>query len=460
LLNLSGRELFTFPDRPQAGFGRGAYLEAGLALMVLKYAVDAMLVYVWTGEAWSPADYVLSMASLQNAKAARFPSALSATLLLWTLPFIWIGVVLSVRRARDARAPLWLIVLFFIPGANYVLMGALALWPTAGDQPGEEVSPAPSSGTSPSARWAGVAAGLAAGVMTGVSLGASGALTIETYGLSLFIGTPFVTGVATAFVARKVDPQAGSPIPLVACTMLLLAATFVLVAFEGIVCLIMAAPLMVPIGLLGGLLGHSLAGHGTRNATIALFLMMAAGGQVVDAAIETEPLREVLTTEDIAAPPEIVWRHVVTFSEIPTPPAWYFRTGLAYPLRARIEGAGVGAVRYCEFTTGAFVEPITAWEEPTRLAFDVAAQPPPLREWSPYRNVYAPHLEGFFSTSRGEFRLVRLSNGHTRLEGRTWYALRMQPQAYWTVVADAILHRVHHRVLTHIREQAESFSRR
>jgi hypothetical protein len=166
-------------------------------------------------------------------------------------------------------------------------------------------------------------------------------------------------------------------------------------------------------------------------------------------------LREVMTSIEIAAPPDVVWRHVVSFSEIDSPPAWYFRIGLSYPLRARIDGAGVGAVRRCEFTTGAFIEPITAWEPPTRLAFDVADQPPALREWSPYRTVYAPHVKGFFKTSRGEFRLIALADGRTRLEGRTWYSLRMQPQGYWTIIADAILHRIHSRVLTHIKQETE-----
>ncbi len=207
---------------------------------------------------------------------------------------------------------------------------------------------------------------------------------------------------------------------MVLCTVAALAGTFVLVAFEGVVCLAMAAPLMIPIAMLGGMLGHAIARAGASGATIAMMIATVPGGQAIDAAIATTPQREVLTAIEIAAPPETVWRNVVSFSEIDTPPAWYFRTGLSYPLRARINGSGVGAVRYCEFTTGAFVEPITAWEQPTRLAFDVVEQPPPLREWSPYRTVYAPHVKGFFTTSRGEFRLVALPNGGTRLEGRTW----------------------------------------
>jgi hypothetical protein len=117
-------------------------------------------------------------------------------------------------------------------------------------------------------------------------------------------------------------------------------------------------------------------------------------------------------------------------------------------------------MRRCEFTTGAFVEPITVWDEPRTLGFDVALQPAPLHEWSPYTRVYAPHLDGFFRTTRGEFRLVPLDGGRMRLEGRTWYALDMQPAAYWHVIADAVLHAIHQRVLEHVKASAEGEVRR
>ena len=162
-----------------------------------------------------------------------------------------------------------------------------------------------------------------------------------------------------------------------------------------------------------------------------------------------------LTSIVVNAPPPAVWRHVIAFDDITEVPEWYFRAGLAYPRRARIDGAGPGAVRYCEFSTGAFREPITEWIEPAKLAFDVTDQPPPVQEWSPYAHVYAPHLAGYFRTSHGEFRLTPLPGGRTRLEGRTWYTLRMAPAAYWNPIADAILHRIHQRVLRHIKSRAE-----
>jgi hypothetical protein len=204
------------------------------------------------------------------------------------------------------------------------------------------------------------------------------------------------------------------------------------------------------------MVGHALAAPDHAHGNVALLLLLVPAGHGMDLVAGAAPMREVYSSIDIAADPERVWQHVVSFEEIRTPPPWYFRAGLAYPIRARIAGSGVGAVRHCEFTTGAFVEPITAWDAPRRLAFDVVSQPAPLQEWSPYRTVYAPHLQGFFRTTRGEFRLIPLSGGRTRLEGRTWYTLRMQPQGYWTILADTIVHQIHVRVLDHIKRETES----
>jgi hypothetical protein len=124
-------------------------------------------------------------------------------------------------------------------------------------------------------------------------------------------------------------------------------------------------------------------------------------------------------------------------------------------VRARIEGTGVGAIRYGDFTTGSFVEPITAWDENRLLAFDITAQAPPMTELSPYPDVHPPHLDGYFRAMHGEFRLTPLPGGWTRLEGRTGYVVDMFPQVYWTVPARAIVTAIHARVLHHIQTLAE-----
>jgi hypothetical protein len=112
-------------------------------------------------------------------------------------------------------------------------------------------------------------------------------------------------------------------------------------------------------------------------------------------------------------------------------------------------------VRYCEFSTGDFVEPITEWEAPRRLAFDIVRQAAPMRELSPYRHVRAAHLDGYFQATWGRFDLEELPGGRTLLVGTTRYEVRMYPQAYWALFADAIVERIHMRVLRHIEGLSE-----
>jgi hypothetical protein len=164
----------------------------------------------------------------------------------------------------------------------------------------------------------------------------------------------------------------------------------------------------------------------------------------------------VVSSIDVAASPQDVWAHVVDFPPIASPEPWLFRLGIAGPKGARIDGRGVGAVRHCDFTTGSFVEPITVWDEPRRLAFDVTEQPEPMFELSPYRDLHPPHLDGAFRSTRGEFVLEPLEDGGTRLVGRTWYKLELAPHAYWTLWTDGIVHRIHARVLEHIKGLAET----
>ena len=171
---------------------------------------------------------------------------------------------------------------------------------------------------------------------------------------------------------------------------------------------------------------------------------------------ESEPLIEVMTSIVIDAPPPEVWRNVVSFSQIPEPNNLLFKSGIAYPIRARIEGTGVGAIRYCEFSTGPFVEPITHWDPPHLLEFSVEAQPPPMREMSWYPNLHPPHLDNFLRSEKGRFELIELPKGKTLLSGKTWYRHRIWPSWYWRIFSNAVIHEIHLRVLEHIKSEAES----
>jgi hypothetical protein len=194
-------------------------------------------------------------------------------------------------------------------------------------------------------------------------------------------------------------------------------------------------------------------GSAGRSAAL-LLLPLGVGSAAYDSAV-VPSVYEVTTSIEIAATPDSVWQHVITYADMPEPTEWLFRSGIAYPRRVRLAGAGVGATRFCDFSTGSFVEPITAWEPARRLEFDVVASAAPMKEWSPYGDIEPAHLHGYFNSRKGRFVLQPLENGHTRLEGATWYEHGLEPGPYWRWWSDAIVHRIHRRVLTHIKQLSE-----
>ena len=276
-----------------------------------------------------------------------------------------------------------------------------------------------------------------------------------TYGLTLFVVLPIALGALAASVTKSQTAgraaSAGIVANLIGC------ALFLAGGWEGILCIAMALPLALPLGALGGWLAY-ISAHKrvvTEGTAMLLLLPLAMGTLGFDATAKPR-IFEVQSSIEIAAPPERVWRNVIAFSELPPPTEWYFKSGLAYPVRAHIDGTGPGAVRYCEFSTGPFVEPIKVWDEPHLLRFSVAQNPAPLNEWSPYAHITPRHLHGYFISKQGQFLLTPLPNGHTLLEGTTWYQHGLWPETYWTVWSQAIIHRIHMRVLTHIKVLSES----
>jgi hypothetical protein len=275
------------------------------------------------------------------------------------------------------------------------------------------------------------------------------------------VALPFTLGFGAALVYGIRQPRSMNGCVGVAClAVTLLGGALLALAFEGVVCLIMALPIALPLAAFGGACAYGVQRRRwfqtDAPVLLSVLLVFVPGVEWVEhVAAQPSPVFVVRTAIDVQASPEKVWQEVVAFSEIPPPTEWMFRAGVAYPIRAEMLGAGAGAERHCVFSTGAFVEPIEVWDEPRLLKFSVTSNPPPMEEWTPYSHIDPPHLHGFLVSEGGQFLLTPLANGGTRLEGTTWYQHGLWPSAYWQLWSDAIIHRIHLRVLRHIRDEAE-----
>jgi uncharacterized membrane protein YhaH (DUF805 family) len=435
---------------------RAPYFIVGISLALVKYLGDASLIWFGLHQFWIPTDYLRTAHSLLFTNFPHAPHWLILSLLFWTIPFVWVGVSLTLRRILDAGWSPWLCLLFFVPYVAYLLMLLLCLWPSS--QKYLLVSPElrePTDENFFSRALFGVFAGLAfAMVMIGTAVAFKG-----NYGLALFVGCPFGIGVIDGyFLAREGEASIIELLKVVLINLVCVAGVLLLIAYEGVICLALAFPLAFVLACFGAFIGRALAGGRAIGGAppIAAMLLLPIVAFVEPAHMSGHTLHQVNSSVVIDATPEHVWPQVIAFAPIPEPRDLMFRLGVAYPKFAHIEGAGVGAIRYCVFSTGPFVEPITAWEPGKRLAFDVTSSPEPMRELSWYRDVHPPHLNGYLRSRHGEFRLIALPDGRTRLEGTTWYEIEMAPEPYWSSWSDFIIHRIHLGVLEHIKSETEA----
>ncbi len=183
---------------------RVTYATVGFGLAMVKYVTEATVVYATTEQFFSPIDFVNPWL---NSKAPFLAEAPNAGLLwlLFTLPFVWIAIAMSVRRAADAGISPWLGLVMLIPLVNLAVMCVLAVLPTGAFRPSmdevaenerrrrqlaaafgppstAESQPLPSGSTT----FVSVIIAIAAGCATQVVVGGISVWAFELYGFILF----------------------------------------------------------------------------------------------------------------------------------------------------------------------------------------------------------------------------------------------------------------------------------
>jgi uncharacterized protein YndB with AHSA1/START domain len=272
------------------------------------------------------------------------------------------------------------------------------------------------------------------------------------YGLSIFVVLPVIAGALGTWSFRPRTAGGAARIgATVGCAGCL---AFLLLGKEGYICMLMALPLVLPLTTAGSLFAYwsSVSRQGKQPVGMALLLPL---GLLFDVNAKP-PVYSVTTSIVVNASPERVWKYVVAFPDIQEKPDWVLSTGLAYPVRTRIDGSRAGAARSCDLSTGTVQERVVAWEEPRLLRFTVLSTPPAMVERGLYGPIHPKHLDGYYISKAGQFELTPLSGGRTLVVGTSWYRHGLWPAEYWRWWSDAVVHHIHRRVLEHIRMLSES----
>jgi uncharacterized membrane protein YhaH (DUF805 family) len=444
---------------------RGAFLFWGLCLFSIKYNLDRLIGAMWFDQSWTIFNWDTIRFYLWQSPANQAGGVYYFVLLAASLPFLWTGVVLTLRRLRSLGWQPWWVLFFFAPVLKLFFFALLCLLPSRAETQKPPVIGERRVGKLgamiPSGKLG--SASLAAVVSASLALFAGwiGTSKFGDYGWSLFVGLPFVMGFLSALIHSFHRPRGlGSCILTAIVAVGLAGAGFFFLAMEGAICLLMAAPLALALGIIGAIIGYlvqrTILWRTDSSQLFCLAVVFAPLTMGLEKGLPPPlPVLEVKSSVIVDAPPEKVWHNVVSFSQLPPPREMIFKLGVAYPVRAEINGHGVGAIRHCNFSTGPFVEPIEVWDEPRLLKFSVTQNPEPMQEWTIYRDVHPAHLDGYLQSCGGQFRLMPLDGNRTLLEGTTWYYHHMWPADYWQLWSDYIIHTIHLRVLNHVKELSE-----
>jgi hypothetical protein len=438
---------------------RWPYFVWGCVLMAAKYNLDRAIAWLGFQRPWYFWNYIKPHGIGAVDSLPPDDEKFYFILLLTSLPFLVAGIFLTLWRLRSAWLPLWLCLLFFVPVVNVSFFIILSLIPAKAVGPMRTSKSDWTRWLPSSAYGSALFAMLSVGII-GSALAYLSTSFLQNYGWGLFVALPFAMGMVSVLIYAGPQPRTFRSCMAVAILPVAFAGLLLLiVAVEGLICLIMAAPIGVFLAWLGGIVGWLIVGKrpGAINP-IAMSLVLLSVPFTMGMekqAGDRAPWIAVTSSVVIDASPEQVWPNVVSFPPIPDQRDWILRTGVAYPTQARMDGTGVGAIRHCIFTTGEFVEPVQVWDENRLLRFSVAQQPEPMEELSPYPHLKTPHLNGYFRSTEGELRLTPMPGGKTLLSGTTWYTDQIWPSPYWQIWSDMIIHRIHLRVLNHIKTLSE-----
>lgn len=258
---------------------RERYALIGAILMGVKYNLDRLVAGVWN-RPWSletdlfPGAGRPLYAVLGNGADVGF----YRTMLLIALPFIAVGVWLTIRRLRDAALDGAWAFLFFVPFVNLLFFTLLCVAPSRSvDLHGPFRHPWLSA-IIPRNVWGSGAVAVCLVTVPSLLVVAAGTNVLKLYGWSLFVGVPFGVGFASALLHSYHEPRRLSQC-LVASgvSITLLGALLLIAAVEGAVCVLMAAPLGYGLGLVGSIFGYAVASARWRGVDKSLAAAAHAG---------------------------------------------------------------------------------------------------------------------------------------------------------------------------------------
>lgn len=273
---------------------------------------------------------------------------------------------------------------------------------------------------------------------------------------------PVSLGALVCYLGYKLDQPgrfwAFAAPPL---TMALLLVGSLLFEIEAAICVVVAAPVVLPFALLGGwLMGLILdrRREGGGRVHIAAFLLLPfAVGPIEEQWEAPHETRRMVNQIEIAATPETIWRHI---AEVPAisreeiPGQWIYWLGFPRPIAATLDRHEVGGKRHATFEGDvSFYEVVTVWEPGEKLAFTIKADP----EFIP-QTAFDEHIivgGRFYDVLDGIYEIEPIEGARCRLHLTSTHRLSTRFNAYAGWWSEWVMNQIQESILEVIRDRCE-----
>jgi hypothetical protein len=324
------------------------------------------------------------------------------------------------------------------------------------------------------AQWLLPAASVALAILAGVVYGlltrmAFGSGNFSNLFSTLSVAFLFLTPLGLGAVTVALAPPAlrrnwfyAVLAPLVTVTIFI--GLVAVLLWEAIACLVMALPLFICIGPVGGALAclvFVLLARRSQAGTVGL-LALVVFSPYAAAPIESlfpvaDEARTVHSQIEVFASPETVWANITRVRAI-TPEehrfSWFHLAGLPRPVEATLTAGGVGGVRRGQWEDGlAFIETITEWEAGRSYTMAMEADASQATNARlPLRDIGGQH----FDVVSGRYEIEVLGPEHVIVHFTSTHRLSTRFNAYGGWWTDLFMRDVQDYILAIVKERSEA----
>lgn len=271
---------------------------------------------------------------------------------------------------------------------------------------------------------------------------------LAAYGLWLFVLLPVVLGVSLGALPNKRTALVG----LVICWVFFFIG-LVTLGLEGILCVVMVLPVVLPLVFLGAVITHLANRYRLLKATdglpvLVLPLFVFLFGSLVEKFLVADKKKAMEVKSEIILPysPQQVYDAIKSVDTLVAEKTFLMKLDLPVPQKCVLEKEEVGGLRTCYFSGGKIVERITALEKGKLLKMDVINYTLTGRKWLGFKEA----VYRFDSIGVNRCRMTRI----------TTYTSELRPRFYWEPLERTGIEQEHEYVFRNLKKDLKGKGRK